>query len=63
MARTVEDLLARRTRDLFLDARACLEAAPAVAKLLANEFSKSDAWAQEEQARFCKVAETYLPTF
>ena len=63
MARTVEDLLARRTRDLFLDARACLEAAPAVAKLLAHEFSKSDAWAQEEQARFCKVAETYLPTF
>ena len=31
MARTVEDVLARRTRALFLDARAAMEAAPVVA--------------------------------
>ena len=38
MARTVEDVLARRTRALFLDARAAMEAAPAVARLLAKEL-------------------------
>ena len=35
MARTVEDVLARRTRSLILDARASMEAAPAVARILA----------------------------
>ena len=34
MARTVEDVLARRTHALFLNARAAMEAAPAVSKLL-----------------------------
>ena len=38
MARTVEDVLARRTRALFLDARAAIEAAPTVADLLAREL-------------------------
>ena len=42
MARTVEDILARRTRALFLDARAAMEAAPAVADLLARELNRSE---------------------
>src|SRR6185503_2974897 len=37
MARTVEDVLARRTRALFLNARAAVEMAPRVAELLARE--------------------------
>ena len=41
MARTVEDVLARRTRALFLDARAAMEAAPAVAKVLAKELGEA----------------------
>lgn len=61
MARTVEDVLARRTRDLFLDAKACLEVAPAVAKLIAHELGRDDAWVREEEARFKALAETYLP--
>ena len=44
MARTVEDLLARRTRALFLDARAAIEAAPTVADILARELARNDDW-------------------
>ena len=39
-ARMIEDVLARRTRALFLDARASLEAAPRVAALLARELGR-----------------------
>ena len=36
-ARTVEDVLARRSRLLFLDARQAASVAPAVAQILAQE--------------------------
>ncbi|MCW2313865.1 glycerol-3-phosphate dehydrogenase/oxidase [Rhodoferax antarcticus] len=39
-ARTVEDVLARRNRLLFLDARAAAKAAPAVAAVLADELGE-----------------------
>lgn len=38
MARTVEDVLARRVRILFVDARRAVQAAPRVAQLLAAEL-------------------------
>ncbi|MGC4053536.1 MAG: glycerol-3-phosphate dehydrogenase C-terminal domain-containing protein [Paludibaculum sp.] len=38
MARTVEDVLARRTRALLLNARAAMDMAPRVAELLAGEL-------------------------
>ena len=60
MARTVEDVLARRTRALFLDARAAIEAAPAVAGLLAKELKRSDAWRTKDLANFIEVAKGYL---
>jgi glycerol-3-phosphate dehydrogenase len=60
MARTVEDVLARRTRALFLDARAAIEAAPAVAALLAKELNRSEAWMAEDLANFVEVAKGYL---
>jgi glycerol-3-phosphate dehydrogenase len=65
MARTVEDVLARRTRALFLDARAAIEAAPEVAKLLAQELKRGDAWRgdawRDEQVRaFTALAKGYL---
>ena len=41
MARTVEDVLARRTRALFLDARAAIEAAPVVATFLPQNFREA----------------------
>lgn len=59
-ARTLEDVLSRRTRTLILDARAAIEAAPAVAALLARELGKDDAWADHQILEFTKLAEGYL---
>ena len=44
MARTVDDVLARRTRALFLNARAAREMAPAVARIMARELGRDEAW-------------------
>jgi glycerol-3-phosphate dehydrogenase len=59
MARTVEDVLARRTRALFLNAQAALEMAPAVADLMATEFGWDDATRGSQLAAFREVAATY----
>jgi glycerol-3-phosphate dehydrogenase len=60
MARTVEDVLARRTRALFLDARAAIEAAPVAADLLARELGRSEAWKTKDLADFLENARGYL---
>lgn len=60
MARTVEDILARRTRMLFLDAKAALEMAPIVAQLLANELNKDADWENEQLTQFETLAKGYL---
>jgi glycerol-3-phosphate dehydrogenase len=59
-ARSVEDVLARRTRALFLDARASMEAAPRVADLLAVELQRDRAWRERQVARFRELAASYL---
>jgi len=56
MARTVEDVLARRTRALFLNARAALEMAPAVAELMAAELGQSAPWQENQLRDFAQVA-------
>jgi glycerol-3-phosphate dehydrogenase len=60
MARTVEDILARRTRALILDARAAIDAAPAVAEIMAAELKAPAGWAQEQVKAFEQVARGYL---
>jgi len=60
MARTVEDFLARRTRVLFLDAKAAIEMALAVAKLMAKELKKNRKWVKEQVESFNEVAKRYL---
>ena len=60
MARTTEDVLARRTHALLLHARAAMEAAPAVAKLLAKELGRDEAWMQKDLANFLAVAKGYV---
>jgi glycerol-3-phosphate dehydrogenase len=60
LARTLEDVLARRTRSLLLDARASIEAAPAVAEILAAELGRDAAWCHAELARYRALAEGYL---
>jgi glycerol-3-phosphate dehydrogenase len=59
MARTVEDVLSRRTRSLLLDSAAAVEAAPAVAKLLATELHKDSAWEDKQVKAFQEVAKFY----
>jgi glycerol-3-phosphate dehydrogenase len=61
-ARTVEDVLARRTRALFLDARASEEAAPTVAALLAQALGRDDAWQADQVQRYRELAQSYLLT-
>ncbi|MFN3716205.1 MAG: glycerol-3-phosphate dehydrogenase/oxidase [Thiobacillus sp.] len=53
MARTALDVLARRTRATLLDARASLDIAPAVARMLARELGHDEAWAVR-QTRACQ---------
>ena len=60
MARTVEDVLARRTRLLFLDARAALAQAPEVARQLAHELGRDESWQETQLANFTETAAHFL---
>src|ERR1700728_4544628 len=60
MARTVDDVLSRRTRALFLNARAAIEMAPAVAKLMAGELGKGQDWIDQQLTEFNELADKYL---
>ena len=60
MARTVEDVLARRLRALFLNARAAIAMAPRVASLLASELGRDTAWQAEQVRAFSNVAAGYV---
>jgi glycerol-3-phosphate dehydrogenase len=61
MARTVDDVLARRTRALLLDARAAIAMAPEVARLMAAELGRDAAWVRAQVASFTALAKGYLP--
>ena len=61
MARTVEDVLARRTRALFLDAKAAVRMAPPVAGLLAREMGRDAGWQARQVEAFRAVAKNYTP--
>jgi len=60
MARTVEDVLARRSRCLLLDARSSMKAAPAVAKLMADELGRDEAWSTEQVRAYQALASGYV---
>ena len=59
MSRTVEDALARRTRALFLNARSASAMAPSVARILAAELGRDQAWIDDQIAGFRQLAEQY----
>ena len=61
MARTIEDVLARRLRILFLDARAAMKAAPVVSEILKKELLQTEEWKQSQLTDFLKTAKGYLP--
>jgi len=56
---TVEDVLARRTRALLLDARAASACAPRVAAIIAEELGHDAAWVDREIAAFTTLAAGY----
>jgi len=60
MARTVEDFLARRSRFLLLDARNSMKAAPAVAKIIAEELGFRRRWVREQIAEYTELAKGYI---
>jgi glycerol-3-phosphate dehydrogenase len=60
MAQTVEDILARRIRMLFLDANAAIQAAPIVAQIMATEMNKNEVWIKAEIKSFNILAKQYL---
>lgn len=59
MARTIEDVLARRTRALFLDARAAMESAVVVGELLQRELQQTADWKVDQLQRFSEIASGY----
>jgi glycerol-3-phosphate dehydrogenase len=60
MARTVEDVLARRTRALFLNARAAIAMAPRAAELLSAELGYNGQWQQAQVRAFTETAQNYI---
>lgn len=59
MARTVEDVLSRRTRALLLDARESIRMAPEVARIMAATLGKDQRWIDAEVAQFTTLARQY----
>ena len=59
MARTLADVLARRTRALFLDAKSARDQAPAVAAALARSLGRDSAWAAAQVREFSALAARY----
>jgi glycerol-3-phosphate dehydrogenase len=56
MALTVDDVLARRVRLLFVDAREAQKAAPRVAEILAQELGRDKAWEEAQVKEFVELA-------
>ena len=60
MAQNISDVLARRTRALFLDAKESIRIAPAVASMMAHELFKDKEWEKEQIRIFKSTANNYL---
>jgi len=60
MAITVEDVLARRTRCIFLNAEESKRIAPLVAKKMAQVLDKDDKWIEIELKKFNKLIQNYM---
>lgn len=60
MARTIDDILGRRVRVLFLDAKAAIEIAPMVAQMLAKDLGKDKKWEEDQISNFLEIAKHYV---
>ncbi len=61
MALTLEDVLARRTRSLILDAAASMQVAEDTAGLMAQEMGLGEQWQQQQVSEYMQMAQGYLP--
>jgi len=60
MAIRLEDVLARRTRALFLDARESISVAPEAANLMAEELGKDKKWMDSQLESYSNLAKRYI---
>lgn len=60
MALTLEDILARRVRLLFLDARVAVEVAPKVAGIIADELGLGQDWVERQVEEFTELSKHYI---
>jgi glycerol-3-phosphate dehydrogenase len=60
MARTVEDVLARRIRLLFMDARLACKLAPKVAEIMMQQLNQDEVWKENQVKAFCELAQGYV---
>lgn len=58
---TVEDFLARRSRQLFLDTKLAIAWAPAVALAMASLLNRDEKWISDQIKTFNETARGYLP--
>jgi glycerol-3-phosphate dehydrogenase len=59
MARTVEDVLARRTRCLLLDAHLSISLAPRVSKILSQELQRDERWEKSQITDYTRLAQQH----
>lgn len=60
MARTVEDVLSRRTRALLLNARESIRIAPIIAQIMTDELKKDDEWKKQQIETYSELASHYI---
>lgn len=60
MARTIDDVLGRRLRMLFLNAQAAIETAPLIANILSTELGKDENWKSVQLKKFGEIASNYF---
>ncbi len=59
MARTIDDVLARRVRLLYIDAREALRVAPEVAQVIARERNLPQSWVDSQVLEFDSIARNF----
>lgn len=59
MARTIDDVLARRVRLLYIDAREALRVAPEVAQIIARERNLPQSWVDSQVLEFDSIARNF----
>jgi glycerol-3-phosphate dehydrogenase len=60
MALNIEDFLARRVRCQLLNAKESVKMAPKVAKIMAKELGKDEAWQVKQVADYIEVTSNYI---